>query len=1041
MKNSSFQLIRTNPRLTTNIKFVVSSDDNLYLESFNASSDLSKDKYKHYLLKTNSSIENDFPKYYDGLSKTLAFTPYTFNDVSVMYNNYEFQFDEMYYSGANEIEDTWYKEEFEYFAPLYVIKGSLPSNFIVMRVDDPAIYAKKGVNYTIDNLRNDNFKSEIIDKWKCVSVFDMSANSNLGQFLKRNIEDNTRFPDYSFFFDIKRNNFSKYAGMKYETGIYTTSEFFLNDKLEKQNTHYDLENYITRGFERTGIVYPYIFNFKFLFDDAPATPDKFLKYSMNRYYGFYTDSLELINTITTYDLPELKDNLTIKNNIFVDSRGSYLNPYKSIIADSQWVQCNNEIYEIRKQINGSYKIISDVDLSGLNASLFNKGKALINNNAIIPANGSVFSNIDTYKDSNGETEQMYADLYLIEIDGLYHVLKNDYTKVVNNGITTFTNNFNIQTDYNISSNKDVLEYYKGGKQIDYNDPQNIYNYDRSILNTIDVLSNINVFNYYKREDGIYNLKKVFDSKPLVYKIYRVNFSNIKDFDFDRLNTGYADFDYEKSTYVETLEKKLYFTELRDKNTPKKNEVNRLDEDGQYKPMIISSEYISDGELYEIRKNNVLNPMWDKTQTINKWEYRNSISHSDYPYKINNSSEQGGIYNRTVNTDLNVSNMTEKTLDYFYRIGELYGKEDSPLISGPGMVTDWKLFKKDGTEFISNNQVSVINNALVVDFNSTVMLDRYVQLNLNSIVLEKDTDYFVSVDINLTKELVSLTGTTFEVGFSNDTFDNQSIKYDLSDITTLSFIGKSKSTTLSFIVDFSHNEKSYLYVEFNNLKVYKMVNKYYYNQSTNIQTSLLNPYDNVTNDKRFNLDYYISSKFDYFEQFFSNTMYYEDYGKLYKKPYTKYSIFSGGTSTLPAKTLFKGIEYELYGIKDMMLSTPIGSKEKITTIISDGGLDYNGYKMSVILSENYSYWKFKYDRVDFRNITSAPENWIEDSSVIGNNDGYISASIDKVENTHGYIFDVKWNVHDKQFTPNAVPTKPINANNNDGSITITLTEVK
>jgi len=126
---------------------------------------------------------------------------------------------------------------------------------------------------------------------------------------------------------------------------------------------------------------------------------------------------------------------------------------------------------------------------------------------------------------------------------------------------------------------------------------------------------------------------------------------------------------------------------------------------------------------------------------------------------------------------------------------------------------------------------------------------------------------------------------------------------------------------------------------------------------------------------------------------------------------------------------------------MMLSTPIGSKEKITTIISDGGLDYNGYKMSVILSENYSYWKFKYDRVDFRNITSAPENWIEDSSVIGNNDGYISASIDKVENTHGYIFDVKWNVHDKQFTPNAVPTKPINANNNDGSITITLTEVK
>ena len=113
MRNRSFQLIRTNPRLTTNIKIVVASDYNLYLESFNSCSDLSKDKYKHYLLKTDSMYEYDFPKFYNGLSKTLAYTPYTFDDVSVMYDRYENQFDEMYYSGADEVEDQWYDEEYE----------------------------------------------------------------------------------------------------------------------------------------------------------------------------------------------------------------------------------------------------------------------------------------------------------------------------------------------------------------------------------------------------------------------------------------------------------------------------------------------------------------------------------------------------------------------------------------------------------------------------------------------------------------------------------------------------------------------------------------------------------------------------------------------------------------------------------------------------------------------------------------------------------------------------------------------------------------
>jgi len=67
MIDRSFQLLRTNPRLTTNIKMVVSSDDKIYLESFNTNKQLSDQKYKHYQLDRQSTYEYSLTKFFDGL--------------------------------------------------------------------------------------------------------------------------------------------------------------------------------------------------------------------------------------------------------------------------------------------------------------------------------------------------------------------------------------------------------------------------------------------------------------------------------------------------------------------------------------------------------------------------------------------------------------------------------------------------------------------------------------------------------------------------------------------------------------------------------------------------------------------------------------------------------------------------------------------------------------------------------------------------------------------------------------------------------------
>jgi hypothetical protein len=48
LDNFSFQLLRTNPKLTTNVKLVVNSDGKLFLDSFDANSQISASEFKAF---------------------------------------------------------------------------------------------------------------------------------------------------------------------------------------------------------------------------------------------------------------------------------------------------------------------------------------------------------------------------------------------------------------------------------------------------------------------------------------------------------------------------------------------------------------------------------------------------------------------------------------------------------------------------------------------------------------------------------------------------------------------------------------------------------------------------------------------------------------------------------------------------------------------------------------------------------------------------------------------------------------------------------
>jgi len=643
MINKSFQLLRTNPALTTNVKLVVTSDYNLYLESFDTNKQLSDQKFKHFLLNKNNLLEDQIIRFYDGLSSQIAFDVKYDSDNDTTFSKYSQQFDDIYWSGAKAVEDNWYNEDYEYFAPLFIRKDNLPEGFIVLRVDEPTPYEEQDNDYSVSKLNKDNFYSQVVDKWKCVSFTDMRYQSDIGYFLSNNYTTNSRFPEKSFELNFKQYEYSKFYGIDYINGVYTSKSNFLQNLLYYEQPHFKLEKEILNSFRSNDLIFPHILNMKFLFNDVPATPDNIKNYSLNRYYGFYVDKLEFITNLTSYVTPELKQGLKLKNNIFMSGSTKLTeSPFvEGFYSDkTYWIQYNNEFYQVTKVSNSSnYQVISTFDMSAVTFSSVNDRSCFINYihdsydyNCSKIQNPSGYTNfisgytsnfnIDPYYE-NDQLKTMFGDLYIIDIDGVHHILKKRGT------------DYFVQSDYAINSYPDKLEYWKGGQNSKYYKVKPIYSYG---------------------------------NKPIVYPVYRLRFSDIKDFDFNRVNTGFADFDYEKDTYHVTNEHKLYAVDYSNVSVLNKSfMVHPRGEDGQYQIMNISSEYVADDELYEISFNN-LTDIWRKNQSVVKWGYAGSNSNCDYPYKLNNSIDVGDIFNSACDTKSNVPHETEKNLDYFYRIG-------------------------------------------------------------------------------------------------------------------------------------------------------------------------------------------------------------------------------------------------------------------------------------------------------------------------------------------------------------------------------------
>ena len=618
---NSFGLLRTNVGLTTNIKIMVGSDYSLSLDSIDSAEELSLNKYKKVSFNSKNYYDELIPYFYKNLPEDIAYSIKYENDSDTMGDDFSNQYDEIYQYGArNIINNKSYSEEFEYFAPLYITKR-LPKKFIIFRIDGPGI----GV------LSKDNFKSDILNQLKTIKIFDLSKESKLGEWLDINFISNKFFPKSPLEMDFRNLEFSIWNGIDYKTGGYTSKSRFVDDIIDEEKEIFELEKFIFDSYKENSVVFPNILNLSFLYDDEPATPDEKRKWSLNRYMGFYLEDMELVQTISPYITPFLKEDVVIQeNNILYSNSGDpfvegwsttrpfYIeydgNYYKVVTIEEnmgttlQQSQPTGGIVTENYQnlIVTKWKIISDIDLQGKQNDI-NKNYGYINEEkAIIDYNNNNLE-IDEFEES---------DVWIIEIDGIYHniILDDGSLKLI--------------TDYSFEFNENDYKYLVAGET-------------KTISTVVD-----------------------FNNPPKKFKIYKLKFSDIKDFDDRVIDTEYSKYEYEKVDELTfTDETKMYFENLLTNSNPKelddfvyKNEVVNIP---------VSSEYTANYETFKI-ENNELSEMWRKNPVYCRWVYQNSLSANDYPYLLNNSNIFED-FNRTANSLDPIPKRIERNLDYFYTI--------------------------------------------------------------------------------------------------------------------------------------------------------------------------------------------------------------------------------------------------------------------------------------------------------------------------------------------------------------------------------------
>ena len=275
--DTSYSILRVNPKLTGNVKVVVDSESNMYLDTFKVSLGLSQNKYRHIpinpseyygrtlMSKMRFIPTDDFYKIEDSCYDLFA----TANDLNEQYYD-------KYNYGVRTNTDKMYSENYALLAPL-CIRKVLPDFFLIFKIKNyESLLDTKNKKITITE------RSKFIDFRYCelIKSFDFREGTKLGSYIRRILNSNNEFVG-DIYVGSDYDHFNIFNGISLEHGV--VSRIYEETAQERNiNNQVSMNDWYTLGFQRNHIVSKDIINFEFMFDD---TNEKL--FSLPTYFGIY----------------------------------------------------------------------------------------------------------------------------------------------------------------------------------------------------------------------------------------------------------------------------------------------------------------------------------------------------------------------------------------------------------------------------------------------------------------------------------------------------------------------------------------------------------------------------------------------------------------------------------------------------------------------------------------------------------------------------------------------------------------------------------
>lgn len=311
-RNSAFMLLRTNPKLTGNIKLVV-TDDGLYLDTFKKDTNaiLNKAEYRKQYVSKNGKYGEDVARVFKKVPSAILMdvNPILYNSIYSLSSSSDI-YAQQYEYGAETNTDMLYSETYKILAPLHLGKN-LPEYFIIFKT--PHNISKREL-FT-DTAVNAQYFEKLLNTAEICKVFDLRNYSYIGQYLHTwNNEvlsygqNNGCYTDFDNITNINKNRAinKTYAdtwnGIAYKSGgVLASKELsrFLNSDIYNQET---TNLYYLNGYQKCNLIYPNIINLEFMFNDINA--ESFKTYN---YFGIYVTETQF-SEITNIIKPSLSEN-------------------------------------------------------------------------------------------------------------------------------------------------------------------------------------------------------------------------------------------------------------------------------------------------------------------------------------------------------------------------------------------------------------------------------------------------------------------------------------------------------------------------------------------------------------------------------------------------------------------------------------------------------------------------------------------------------------------------------------------------------------